>query len=163
VELHAPLDYYPFLLRSGCVVAVDEGYGLTENAPLQLLVSALHNGSGEVYFDDGISFDYHKGQFKRISFRFECDTDKVSVEWTCEGRYQPEREFVMQVFLDANCPSKVILNDCKIRQYLYYSAFETTETGWYFDILRKAVIIKRKAPTFSENGKLLMHIPHFSA
>lgn len=167
VELSAPLDQYPFLLRGGRVVAVDEGFGLTDIAPMRLLVSAVHNGSGEVYFDDGISFDYRKGKFKRISFTFECEAElrtssQVSVKWNCEGHYQPKREFVMQVFLDANCPSQVLLNDCKMQHYLYLSTFDTAEIGWYFDIQRKAVIIKTRNNVFSENGTLLMEIPHFS-
>lgn len=163
VTLAAPLDHYPFLLRGGCVVVVDEGYGMTENAPLKLMISALHNGSGEVFFDDGNSFDYQKGKFKRISFCFDCEPEQVSVDWTCEGRYQPAREFVMQVYLDTNSPSQVILNGCELQHFLYLSAFDEAKTGWYFDVQRKAVIIKAEDPVYTENGNLLMIVPEFAA
>jgi alpha-glucosidase len=163
VKLSAPLDQYPFLLRGGCVVVVDTGFGLSENAPLEILISAFQDGSGEVYFDDGVSFDYRQGQFKRINFQFDGGINQLSVEWACEGHYQPGCEFVMQVFLDTNCPSQVKLNDSKMQHYLYLSEFEAIETGWYFDIQRKAVIIKTKESVFSANGKLMMQIPHFSA
>ena len=78
----APLGKIPVFIRGGAVIPKKEtprkSSALMTKDPLTLLVALDRYGraAGDVYQDDGQSFDYRKGDFswKRISFADNCES-----------------------------------------------------------------------------------------
>ncbi|KAJ3415861.1 hypothetical protein HDV05_003925 [Chytridiales sp. JEL 0842] len=86
VSVETPLDKVPVFLRGGSIVArrdrVRRAGTLGVRDPFTLLVALDANGkaSGDLYVDDGHSFDYEKGVFISTTFSFENGILRATVE-----------------------------------------------------------------------------------
>lgn len=86
VTLDAPLYKIPVLQRGGSIVAKRErarrSSTAMEDDPFTLVVAinpADNSATGELYYDDGRSFNYQKGAFLLVSFEFSRNTLKAVV------------------------------------------------------------------------------------
>jgi alpha-glucosidase len=84
----------PVYVRAGSIVPLSPLVQSTDekpSGPLTLRVFPGDNCAGEIYQDDGISYDFERGNFLRM--HVSCSTDAsgaVTVQWAKpEGSFQP--------------------------------------------------------------------------
>jgi alpha-glucosidase len=159
IHLEAPLDDYPFLLRSGCVLPVDEGRGLDENAPLVVWVAAEDAGGGECYFDDGISFAYQAGGYRRLTFTIEPGPVQTDITWKAEGQYRLERQMELAILVGERPPAEVWLNGLRLVQFPDHEAWESAASGWYFETGRRVVHARMDAFVWESDGSVMIKYP----
>jgi alpha-D-xyloside xylohydrolase len=89
IAADAPYDRMPLYVRAGSIVPLgpDEQYiGEKDARTLTLYVYAGANGQFSLYEDDGLSYDYEKGQFSRIPVSWNDATRTLGVGRR-EGRF----------------------------------------------------------------------------
>lgn len=87
-------DEMPYFVRSGSVIATDEGeceYGSEER--IVLTIYPIKNGrfTAQYFCDDGESYGYKDNDCILLKFDIECDEDTVTVSYTNESKvdYNP--------------------------------------------------------------------------
>lgn len=87
------LDRMPVYVRAGAIIPEQPLVQSTAEVPQGALEVRVYPGPecrGSIYWDDGESFDYQKGQYYRQSFTCESDARGVTVKLSApEGSYQP--------------------------------------------------------------------------
>ncbi len=74
VEVDAPYDQIPLLMRAGAIVPVGPELQYTDEVvadPVVLWVYAGANGSFTLYEDDGLTFGYERGEFSEIELAWD--------------------------------------------------------------------------------------------
>ena len=69
IDAKAPLDVMPVFIRAGAVVPMQQVVQYTDQAPADPLTFEIFpsaEAKGICYEDDGISFDYQKGKYRRV-------------------------------------------------------------------------------------------------
>ncbi len=96
VMVHPGLADLPVYVRAGAIVPVQPVVQSTAeipNGPLTLRVYPPASGeacSGDLYLDDGLSYNFRKGEYLRLHFTCTVDGGKLSVHiGAAEGSYIP--------------------------------------------------------------------------
>lgn len=79
VTLSPRLEEMPVFVRAGAIFAqqpIVQHTGEKPNGPLELRVYPGDDCSGSLYWDDGITFDYQKGEFLRV--KYSCSSSSVA-------------------------------------------------------------------------------------
>ncbi|HZD53283.1 MAG TPA: TIM-barrel domain-containing protein [Woeseiaceae bacterium] len=74
IDADAPLARMPLFVRAGSIVPTGPEIrhtGESLNAPLTLNVYTGADGAFDIYEDDGISYDYERGEWSRIPVRYD--------------------------------------------------------------------------------------------
>ena len=77
----------PFFVKAGSVIPFDEGkYGFMKEERIVFTVYPIKEGTfkEELFFDDGKTFGYQKGECARVTFTVECSKNRIDVH--CESR-----------------------------------------------------------------------------
>jgi alpha-D-xyloside xylohydrolase len=82
VDAAAPLNRMPLYVRAGSIVPV--GGAIQHSleapaAPITLFVFTGHDGSFDLYEDDGVSYGYEKGEFSRIPIRYDAAKGALTI------------------------------------------------------------------------------------
>jgi len=89
------LEYLPLYIRAGAIIprqSVIQNTGERPSEPLILDVWPFGKSEAQLYEDDGASFAFQRGEFRRTAFR--CQQDAGTIELTMmapEGSYTPPR------------------------------------------------------------------------
>jgi alpha-glucosidase len=93
IALHPTLDELPLYVRAGAIIPMQPIVQNTEekpNGPLEIKVYAGGNCRGSLYEDDGHTFAYQRGEFRRTNFACEVSSNAITVSATTEkSAYQP--------------------------------------------------------------------------
>lgn len=93
LDLEPKLDELPIFVRGGSVIgrqALVQHLGQTPDGPLELAIYLGEKGAaGELYFDDGASFAYKQGQFKRLEITAKKLPRHIEVLIKSRGEYKP--------------------------------------------------------------------------
>jgi alpha-D-xyloside xylohydrolase len=89
IDAAAPFDQIPLYVRAGSIVPVgpDLQYAAEKPAdPMTIYVYAGADGAFTLYEDDGTTYDYERGQFASIPFRYD-DRKKTLTVGARSGQY----------------------------------------------------------------------------
>jgi len=93
IALHPALDQLPLYVRAGAIIPMQPIVQNTEekpNGPLEIKVYAGDNCRGSLYEDDGHTFAYQRGEFRRTNFACEASSSVITVSaTTATSAYQP--------------------------------------------------------------------------
>ncbi|HET7841579.1 MAG TPA: TIM-barrel domain-containing protein [Terriglobia bacterium] len=97
VDASAPYDAIPIHVRAGSIIPFGPEIQYTSEKadPITVFVYAGANGSFDLYEDDGLTYNYEKGQFSRIPIRWD-DAKQTLTIGEREGSFPemlPERTF----------------------------------------------------------------------
>lgn len=110
IQVEAPLDKLPLFVRGGSVLPLGPEMNYTSEKaidPLTLVAYPDEGGAakGSVYEDDGISFQYEGGVFRRTDINLEGSNAKLTVS----GKYElPRRQLVV---MNAASSAKATVTD----------------------------------------------------
>lgn len=83
VTVHPKLDVLPVYVREGSILPMQGLVQSTSEKPTGPLMLRVYPGSdcrGSLYLDDGISFDFRKGEFLRMSFTCEVSNGQLTIK-----------------------------------------------------------------------------------
>ena len=90
VEYKIPaLSEMKYLVRAGSVIPTDEAeYGFNSDEKLIITVYPVESGSfeEELFFDDGVSYNYKSGGFAKLRFKVNCNEEQVSISVEKQGK-----------------------------------------------------------------------------
>jgi alpha-glucosidase len=103
-KIHPKLDTLPVYVRGGSIVPLQPLVQSTDempSGPLELRVYPGANCSGTLYFDDGHTLDYQRGNFLRQAINCQSDASSVRVKFQArEGSFKPWWRIVELVVYD---------------------------------------------------------------
>lgn len=92
VRVSGALDHLPMFVRAGAIVPRQSPVQSTSETPQEPLIVDvwLHgDSSGELYEDDGATFAYRNGEFRRTRFTCNVEDRSIAFEMIPEGPYKP--------------------------------------------------------------------------
>lgn len=82
IQARAPLEAMPLFIRSGAIIPTGPEIQFTSEKkadPITLYVYAGSNGYFELYEDEGLTYDYQKGNYTSIPFRYDNETGNLTI------------------------------------------------------------------------------------
>jgi alpha-glucosidase len=93
ISLHPALDQLPLYVRAGAIIPMQPIVQSTAEkpiGPLEIKVYAGENCQGSLYEDDGRTFAYQRGEFRRTNYACKVSPNAIEVTATTEkSAYQP--------------------------------------------------------------------------
>jgi alpha-glucosidase len=143
----------PLFIRQGSAVFLDNKFDQQSLPELQFYIGAKVSGQAEFYDDDGDSFAYQKGDYKRSTLHWTTTNKAADVTIVQDGQYQPNYSQVkLSLKVTAQCPVQVVLNDRSLEQALYKNRL--TKNHWYFDVAEQTVHILLDPEFWSHTSQL---------
>jgi alpha-glucosidase len=106
------LDELPVYIRAGSILPQQPVVQSTQEVPqgpLELLVYPGENCGGELYMDDGHTFNYQRGEYLRASFYCSTTTSAVTVQMNpVEGSYKPWFQQMQFKIYDAKAAPRTV-------------------------------------------------------
>lgn len=94
------LETMPIYVRAGTILPLGPVKQFTaekSNDPMTLMIYPGADGEGEIYEDDGESFDFKQGAFFRTRLRWEDGARKLSISLARPARPYPARRFAIRI------------------------------------------------------------------
>ncbi len=139
LQLNPPLDVIPIYVRAGAILPQQplvQHTGETPSGPLELRVYPGPDCAGSLYQDDGRTFAYARGDYRRISYTCQVAADWVRVKISGpEGSFPPWWQNVrIEVFGAERAPREVVVGRTIMKDWKYDPAarkvvFTLLETG----------------------------------
>jgi alpha-glucosidase len=91
----APLGMLPLYARAGAIIPSGPAMHASDARPLDVLTLDIYLGGGtgeawgELYEDDGHTFDYQRGAFRRTRYHYQRTPEGARVTATFEGDFSP--------------------------------------------------------------------------
>ncbi len=93
LTLHPALDELPLYVRAGAIIPMQpvvQSTGEKPNGPLEIRVYAGNDCRGSLYEDDGHTFAYQRGEFRRTNYACQASAGSINVTAVTEkNAYQP--------------------------------------------------------------------------
>ena len=113
-HIHPPLETMPVYVRGGSILPMQpliQNTDETPDGPLELHVYPGPQCSGSLYFDDGHTFRYQRGEYLRQKLTCQSDANSIRVNFSQrEGSYAPWWKVLEVVIYDwpnANADAKL--------------------------------------------------------
>ncbi|MGH9343936.1 MAG: TIM-barrel domain-containing protein, partial [Terriglobia bacterium] len=94
------LETIPVYVRAGAVLPLGPVKQFTTEES-ELLVTLVvfpgSNGEGEIYEDDGETFDFRQGAFSRTRFSWDDQARRLSLRLASKGKHYPARRFAVRM------------------------------------------------------------------
>ncbi len=131
IRADAPYDRIPVMVRAGSIVPVgpEIHYAMEKtSAPVTIMVYAGADGDFTLYEDDGLTYDYEKGDCARIRFQWDDATRTLTIGER-EGRYpgMAEKRKVRIMVVDTSHPSGFSFEPRTDRELIYDGSLTTTK------------------------------------
>jgi alpha-glucosidase len=116
VAAKGSLDVLPVYVRGGAVIPempLVQNMDQTPQGPLEVRIYPDEQGNcgGSVYWDDGLTFNYQKGEYRRVTFTCTGAPGEISIRSTTEGNFQPWWKEVKFVVLDRKPATEVMVGE----------------------------------------------------
>ena len=93
IALHPALDELPLYVRAGAIIPMQpivQNTGEKPNGPLEIKVYAGDDCHGSLYEDDGHTFAYQRGEFRRTNYTCKVASGSITVSASTEkNSFQP--------------------------------------------------------------------------
>lgn len=147
LEIPVTLGDIPLFVRDSAIVPQTEGINSIARdnvVSLNLLITNDADADFVMYDDDGISFDYRKGQYLKtlISVRGGA---RMNICFEKEGKYESTIETVtLDIIHREKGPRWVRVGDTPLKQFLHRNKWMEAEEGWYYSNSKRSAQIKYK-------------------
>ena len=151
IEASAPLDRIPLFVRAGSMIPMQQVVQFTDEAPADPLTFEIFpskSADGLCYEDDGISFDYERGDFRIVKLHASIEGDGTTVMMTpAEGTFIPAHRAIVFAINGAEHPPKSVAAGGAILSPV--SSLTGATSGWKYDDALHRLSIKLED---SQNG-----------
>jgi alpha-glucosidase len=131
IWVDAPIDRIPIFVKSGAIIPMQQVVQFSDQEtinPLTLEIYPSETSSTILYEDDGVSFNYQKGEYCLRSIECSKSSDRIEVVLSKpKGSFRPPaRKIITQFHNVTKQPVTVSLEEKKLRQ-----------TEWIYDASKK--------------------------
>jgi len=135
IDAKAPLDVMPVFIRAGAVVPMQQVVQYTDQAPADPLTFEIFPSSeakGICYEDDGISFDYQKGNYRTVGIKAAVEGSEITIARSpAEGEFVPAHRSVVFAINGVSIkPSSVSVRGKAVFEV---KTLEDVKEGWVYD------------------------------
>jgi alpha-glucosidase len=153
ITVPAPIDRIPMFVRGGAIVPMRQVVQYVGQAPIDPLTFAIYpegQSSRQYYEDDGISYDYRKGEYLLETVGVIDAPDSVEVTIANrKGAYDPPaRSLVLQVHGFKRLPHRVELNGKEVSPLASPDLLGKSAEGAAYDDGSRMVMIKTRDQHF---------------
>lgn len=151
INAQAPLDRLPLFVRAGAVIPMQQTVQYTDQLPIDPLTLEIFPSAeahGTYYEDDGITFAYQKGIFRKVNVKAVVRGSEIKIEYSqAEGEFIPQKRFVLfAVNGVSQKPKSILLGGKSIGEV---KSLAQAEQGWIFDSTLHRLSVKTPD---SQNG-----------
>jgi len=144
-NIDPPLDAVPVFVRAGAIIPQAPVVQSTSEVPKGSLELSVYPGSdchGSLYQDDGNTFAYQRGEFRRM--QFTCDSSSESIKFkfaTSQAQYKPWWTTIKATFFGLSRKPRQLQSGQDVMQ------------GWGYDAARGSVSVNLPA---SPQGEIVI-------
>ncbi len=143
----APLDVCPIIVRGGAILPMREVVQYSDEKSIDpLILSVYPSGISKVqyYEDDGLSFDYTKGEFRLVNYTYSKTEKGITFEISeKEGTYKPgARSYEIRFNGVKQKPSKVLWMGKIMETTSSESELRSKTSGWTYLEDNQIVIVR---------------------
>lgn len=143
--VYAPQNRIPVFVKGGSIIPMaDQVYNTKDidRKKINLIIYPKDMCSFTLYADDGISYEFEKGNFTETFI--ECveeigNSTKINIT-NSNLLFAPE-EYFFEIHVNAK-PVNVKFGDSELDNFGYKNMLKKTETGWYYDEFNAVLHIK---------------------
>jgi len=160
ITYDAPISKVPIFIKAGAIIPMAPGgqkFMDEFTSPLTVHIWPSQKSNFELYEDDGISYNFEKGDFATTAFNCIKDDKSIQIiKSMSQGNYKlPERDIMFCIHKVPDVKS-VLLNNKSCAQYFKKNAFESSTQGWYYDNISKTIWVKAKDDSKKELSILII-------
>ena len=134
----APADELPVFVRAGAIIPLMPDMNYVGEKPIDpLIVDVYPQGTSTftLYEDDGISYDYEKGDYCTTEYRAVQDTGSITIDIGARkvpGVYAPpQRHYLFKVHTGLD-QGNVYLDGTALQRQTSERALSASASGWYY-------------------------------
>ena len=142
-----PLDFCPIFVRGGAIIPMQNIVQYSDEKsidPLILSVYPSRTSKVQYYEDDGISFDYTRGDFLLINYT--CSKTEQSITFEIgkrEGNYKPSPRSYEIIFNSVEQkPSKILWNGEVMEMISLENELRSKTSGWVYLEDKQTVVVR---------------------
>lgn len=144
----APLDQIPVFIKTGSFLPLQQVMQYVDQFPADPMLLHIYPKLGisrsSFYEDDGVSFDYQKGQYRITNFelRAERNAMHLSIERMID-RYSPAKRSLLLNFHAVDLkPRQIKWEDRVLLETNTLDEIHQNKTGWIFKSVEKMLYVK---------------------
>lgn len=149
IEIPVTLSSIPMFLRGSAVYMTTEDVHQASTdimRQLDLLVSAETENEFMFYDDDGHSKDFENGIYSRTVIKVKAG-NRIVISFNKEGSYEDTIEkLTLRVISKTKGAFWVTVDGEQITRYLVKENLDEAESGWYYNLTDRTVMIKCPKP-----------------
>jgi alpha-glucosidase len=146
VTVDAPIDRLPLFVKAGSILPTQQIVQYTNQAPVDPLTLEIFPDTqaiGQLYEDDGISFDYQQKVYSLRTISIANTATQTEITLSApEGTYKPAKRSVVLKFVASPMKPNSVKLDKKSLDELSSISFTTEPKGWYYDADAKIFWVK---------------------
>lgn len=151
IEMPVSLDSIPMFIReNGMLALADNEIMHMASDPvtkLHLITAPSADSKHVLYDDDGVSYNYLQGDYKKTTVTTTCSQDVIRMQFAYEGSYEDSvQDVFIEMIAQQKAPLAVTLDDKELCHYLHRKDFEAAEQGWYYSHTKRCAEIKYANP-----------------
>ena len=146
IIVSAPVDRIPLFIKEGAIIPeqpVEQYVGEKTDSLLTVIVFPSKQSSYDFYEDDGITFNYKKGEYSETEIKSEIsgNTGRITVKKIHDG-YKSEHKTTLFKVLNISSLSSVKNNLKDLTGYPSKTDLNKIDEGYFFDRIKSTVFIK---------------------
>ncbi len=146
--VEAPLDKIPVFVKTGSFLPMQPAMQYVDQFPADPIALHIYPKLGmsqsSLYEDDGVSFDYQKGQYRITNFELlvERNSMNLSIERITD-RYSPgKRSLLLNFHTVALKPRQIKLDNQALLETKSLDLIQQNKTGWIYKSVEKMLYVK---------------------
>lgn len=161
IIVETPLDVCPIFVRGGAIIPMRDVIQYSDQKPIDPLILSIYpSGTSKVqyYEDDGISFNYTKGEFLLVNYTCSKTDKSITFEISeREGNYKPKpRNYEIKFNIIKPKPGKVLWNGETMAEIYPESELRNKSSGWTYSENQQIVTVKIPDRGKRENIEIIL-------
>jgi alpha-glucosidase len=147
VNVSAPIDTIALFVRAGAIIPMQKILQYVDQSPIDLLTFSIYpsEASSSIYYeDDGISFDFQKGEYRLV--KMHCTDNAAVTNFSMsdpQGIYVPPSRSVLLKFNSYETPPKQVLRNGKVVSLAgSEDVLRGSKEGWTYSAAKKVLWVK---------------------
>ncbi len=142
--VYAPQNRIPVFVRGGAIIPMTKQTYNTKDIDwkhINLKIYPKGSSSFEMFTDDGISYDFERGNYTLTNICCEDSSEQTCITITRSNLLYAAEEYFLELHVNA-VPEKVCFGDRELDNYGYKRSVMKSENGWYYDKLNQILYVK---------------------
>lgn len=163
ITVPVDLSTIPMFLRGNAVWYTTDNIRKIAKDPvkhLDFVISGDADCAGVFYEDDGHTTHYENGEYLKVDITVKAGARTV-IDFKQTGSYQSKiQDFTLKYISKEKGAKTVDIDGVRLNQYLVHHQWEDSESGWYYNLGDRSILIKCKIPE-AAHFKIVINMEQF--